>query len=306
MRRSGFAWLPVPPRAIVSPRAQARTWVAGTRAWELGDPGEQRRRSVSRFARAAAVVALPCPAYPPAAMRGPISPVQRVEQRDRGLPQRRCVWVLALLLVPQLCLADPPSRWVPVPLPKQATPAEGPAPLPETAEPPAWIQWLGWSEDGRRIAWREGSASEPRRPGQPIEIARLDAQGGILDRVHVTTEVLPSLHARRIRVQPPVQTDQATPGDVVLQTARGSLLAVAVRGEPAVAAVLRKHSGKYEPIARWDVRSPATHVTAQGFEDDAHRLLAIVATTGQGKSAQAHLILVPLTDLPQSRTPTSP
>lgn len=216
--------------------------------------------------------------------------------------------ILALLLTwPAPAHAEPRSRWVPVALPKDPTRSEGlPSPLPDDAVPPAWIQWLGWSEDGRRIAWREGKADEPRRPGQPIEIARLDAQGGVLDRVHVTTEVLPSLHARRIRILPPVASEQATPSDVVLQTAGGHLLAVAVRGEPAVAAVLRKKSGQYEPIARWDVRSPATRMTAVGFEDDAHKRLAIVATTGQGRTAQAHLIVVPLVEPPRAPSATVP
>ncbi len=209
--------------------------------------------------------------------------------------------LLSALLLPSLAFAVPPSRWIPA---SPTSDAHAPD-LPEFAAPPAWIQWLGWSEDGKRLAWRQGPADLQRRPGLPIEIAKVDASGAFVDRLHVTANVVAVLRARRIAVGPPVQSEQVTPSDVVLASAQGKLLAVAARGEPAIAAILRKRGTSYQPIARWDVRSPATRMSAQGYEDPSHRLLAVVATTGTGAKAQAHLVLVPLIDLPETPSKTS-
>lgn len=207
------------------------------------------------------------------------------------------------LLLPSLALAVPPSRWIPAAPPRDDAQASE---LPQVAAPPAWIQWLGWSEDGKRVAWRQGPANLPRRPGLPIEVAKVDASGAFVDRLHVTENILAVLNARRITVGPAVASEQVTPGDVLLASEQGKLLAVAVRGEPAIAAILLKRGGTYQPIARWNVRSPATRMSAQGYEDSLHRLLAVVATTGTGTQAQAHLVLLPLVDLPDTPSKAAP
>ena len=52
--------------------------------------------------------------------------------------------------------------------------------------------------------------------------------------------------------------------------------------------------------------SPATRISVQGYEDPSRRLLAIVATTGSGALAQAHLVILPLTNLPETPSKTAP
>lgn len=221
-------------------------------------------------------------------------------------PSLRLRLLAPLLLLPAVLHgAEPGSRWLPGPkapvaLPQASTET---ADLPPATEQPAWIQWLGWSDDGHRLAWRQGPATEPRRPGLPVEIVRLDSKNAFADRLHVTTDILTALNARRIHVTPPVESQQVAPGDVILRTAKGRLLAVAVRGEPAIAAVLMKRGKSYQTIARWPVRSPATSVVAYGWEDAEHRLLAIVATTGRDAQSQAHLVLVPLANPVSSTVP---
>ncbi len=174
--------------------------------------------------------------------------------------------------------------------------------LPEVAEPPAWIQWLGWSPDSRRLAIRQGSATEPRRPGLPIEINRLDAHGAVVERAHVERDVLGALHQRRIHVEPPVAMQVVKPSDVLLKANRGELFAIAVRGDPAYGAVLVKDGSEYVVRAQWPVRSPAKEVTAFAWQSPDGRLLAIVATTGTGARSQAQLVVMPVVDLPKSAT----
>ena len=156
------------------------------------------------------------------------------------------------------------------------------------------MQWLGWSTDGRRLAWRQGGAKDPQRPGRPLEIARVDKRGAIVDRLHVATDVRAALHARHIFVRHVAELQRVAPADVLVRAAAGQVFAVVVRGNPAQAAVLAKRGGAYEPVARWAVRSPATQVEAAGFADDDGRLLALVVHTGAGRSRQASLIVVPL------------
>ena len=50
---------------------------------------------------------------------------------------------------------------------------------PNPSSPPAWIQWLGWSDDGHRLAWRQGPEWAQMLPGTPIEIVRLDDRGNV-------------------------------------------------------------------------------------------------------------------------------
>lgn len=185
--------------------------------------------------------------------------------------------------------------------------------LPQTAPPPAWIQWLGWSEDGRRIAWREGPADRQQAPGQPIEIARLDARGAIVDRLHVEKDVNPALGQRRIRMRRVAQVQRVAPGDLLVRTDAGRLFAVALRGTPAQVAVLEKRGDAYEPVARWAVRSPASRIEVAAFPDLARRLVAVVVHSGAGKARQASLMVLPLvaeatatTALPAAATASAP
>ena len=69
---------------------------------------------------------------------------------------------------------------------------------------PAWLQWLGWSDDGARYAVRAGTVDEQRRPGAPIDITRLDAEGRVEDALRVVNGVSEALKARRITVGPMV------------------------------------------------------------------------------------------------------
>ena len=83
--------------------------------------------------------------------------------------------------------------------------------------------------------------------------------------------------------------------DKLMDAAR-RLYAVIVRGaQHATATVLEKHGDSYDPVAQWPVRAPATQIEASAYEDPTHRLLAVVAHTGQGATRQAHLVILPLT-----------
>jgi hypothetical protein len=177
--------------------------------------------------------------------------------------------------------------------------------LPNAVTPPTWIQWLGWSDDGHRIAWREGTADQKLAPGQPVEIARLDARGAIDDRLQVVARIGWSLARRGIRVRSVARSERVAPADVLLKTARGRLLAVVVRGEPPEIAVLRKTGATYSAVARMPVRGPALPLDASGFPDDAEQCIAIVAHTGKGPSRQGTLIVVPLSQ-PAAAPPLSP
>jgi hypothetical protein len=162
---------------------------------------------------------------------------------------------------------------------------------------PAWLQWLGWSDDGNRYALRvggiprSGAADSQPRPGAPIDLFRLDAAGQVEDHLHVTEGVREALRARRISVGGVVAREQVTPLDTLLRTAGGQLFAVVARGTQM--ALLRKSAaGGYEVIERWTARAPVVEVTAFGWEAAKTRRLAIVTTTGP--SPTAHLSVVSL------------
>ena len=188
---------------------------------------------------------------------------------------------------------QPPVQATAPRLPTEVTPSV--AELPAVEPPPAWMQWLGWSSDGHRIAWRQGSAKQLARVAGPIEIARLDDRGGIVQRLQVRENVAAALASRQIRLVAPVAHEQVTPADVLLRTATGRLYAVIVRGtEHPTATVLEKRGDSYDPVAQWPVRGPAARVEANGFEEQTHRLMAVMTHTGQGDQRQAHIVVLPL------------
>ena len=207
-----------------------------------------------------------------------------------GALSRRGVWLRAMLLsglaLPGTLAsaAEPP--------PQTESDAEGD--LPELPAPPAWIQWLGWSDDGRRMAWREGNASQSMAPGLPAEIARLDETGAVVERAHIKANIAAALEKRTIRAREVAETQIVSPSDVLVRTARNRLFAVAVRGSPPTAAVLERRGKVYEPVARWAVRGPTELVKVTAMEDDGHRLLALIVHTGEGKSHQGTLLVLPL------------
>lgn len=205
--------------------------------------------------------------------------------------------------------ATPAPTAAPTPAQKTAAPLAAPgaatglaepatpsvAELPDVESPPAWMQWLGWSSDGRRIAWRQGSAKQQPRVADPIEIARVDDRGGIVQRLQVRENVAAALASRQIHLVAPVAHEQVTPADVLLRTASGRLYAVIIRGQAhPTATVLEKHGDSYDPVAQWPVRGPATRVEANGFEEQKHRFMAVMAQTGLGNQRQTHIVVLPL------------
>jgi hypothetical protein len=188
---------------------------------------------------------------------------------------------------------------------------------PDTSSPPAWIQWLGWSPDGKRLAWRQGPEWAQLLPGTPIEIVRLDERGAAVMHIHQRENPAAALRERHIRSTEPVFVERKSDRDVLLRTSSGRMLAVVVRpGATSIAAVLEKNRRSYDPIARWQVRGPANRVDVMAFEDLSHRLLALVVHTDGGPVRQAHLAVVPLSQklppqvsaltLPEAVTATSP
>ncbi len=188
---------------------------------------------------------------------------------------------------------------------------------PNPSAPPAWIQWLGWSADGHRLAWRQGPEWAQLLPGTPIEIARVDERGQVVTNLHQRANPAGALKERHIRSTEPLVVERKTDRDVLLQTSNGRLLAVVVRpGRTSVAAILEKNHRSYEPIARWLVRGPASRVDVMAFEDLGHRLLALVVHADSGPLRQAHLAVVPLSrkipvqvaalTLPEVVTPSAP
>lgn len=158
---------------------------------------------------------------------------------------------------------------------------------------PAWLQWLGWSDDGVRFALRAGTADEQRRTGAPIEITRLAVDGSVDDRLRVVTGIREALRARRITPGAMVAREQVTPIDTLLRAAHGQLFAVVVRGDEA-AVMRRSPSGRYDVVERWPVRSPATELTAFGWESPRTHRLAIVTSTAPASTA--HLSILSLAD----------
>ena len=149
--------------------------------------------------------------------------------------------------------AQTPQTLPPPPTPTQAETQPWPVDLPPAATPvliawpnpsapPAWIQWLGWAPDGRRLAWRQGPEWAPLLPGSPIEIVRLDERGAVLTNLHQRETPAVALKQRHIRSTEPLPVERKTDRDVLLQTSTGRLLAVVVRpGRTSVAAILEKN-----------------------------------------------------------------
>lgn len=198
----------------------------------------------------------------------------------------RRVCVLFALLHSSLLLAAPAQLPEPTTLPEPPT---------STQQPPAWIQWLGFSPDGQRLAWRHGPSWAPMLPGSPIEIVRLDPMGNIVDHVHQRLNPRGALTARKIHSPEPVRMQRITDRDVLVQTTKGRLFAVVVRqGKQVEAAVLEKRRGSYDPLLRWNLRGPANRVEVLAFEDWTHRLLALVVHTDQNDARQAQLVVLPM------------
>jgi len=223
-----------------------------------------------------------------------------------------------ILVQLSLALAAPllsalPALADPAPLPAPATQTQ-PDP-PEVPPPPAWMQWHGWSDDGQFIAWREGYLRQQMARGQPVEIAQLDAKGGIIAREHIVENPAAVLEARHIHIRQEAQTEEVSPTDVLVRTASQRLFAVIVRDNPAMCGVLERRGAEYMLVARWPVRSPADSIRVTATEADNHRLLALIMHTGQARSHQGTLLVLPLTpgssfnapaNLPAAATPAAP
>ena len=188
---------------------------------------------------------------------------------------------------------------------------------PNPSSPPAWIQWLGWSNDGTRVAWRQGPEWAQLLTGTPIEIVRVDQRGASVAHLHQRGNPAVALRERHIRSTEPLFVERKSERDVLLRTSNGRTLAIVVRpGPTSTAAVLEKNRSSYDPIARWLVRGPGNRVDVMAFEDLSHRLLALVVHTDSGPVRQAQLALVPLSrkisaqvsalTLPEAVTTTSP
>ncbi|MSP91985.1 MAG: hypothetical protein EXR79_09340 [Myxococcales bacterium] len=202
--------------------------------------------------------------------------------------------LLAGLLLPRHVLADVATR--------TGAGSVASAELPGAASPPAWMQWLGWSDDGTRLAWREGGPDATAAPGQPAEVARLDEWGAITSRLHLTGRIGWSLARRTIRVRAPAQQSRAAAADVLVRADSGPGFAVVARRVPPELAVLRSIEGKgYQPVARVPVRTPALPLDVAAFPDPTGRLMAIIAHTGAGRLRQATLLVVPLRSATETR-----
>lgn len=168
-------------------------------------------------------------------------------------------------------------------------------------QPPSWIKWLGWSGDGLRIAWREGAFGTGNSPGKPIWIARLNAQGAIVDRHYRQADVQKALDTRGIRRRGQAEIEELTPLDALVRTRAGEVLAVAVRGAPPVLAVLRRNGDDYDVVARRQVIGPVETLRVNAAESPDGRLLALVVHTGRVKRRQASLLVIPLQPRAQTR-----
>ena len=164
----------------------------------------------------------------------------------------------------------------------------------DAKEPPAWLYWLGWSEDGTRFAVRQGPYHTGNRNGQPLWIARIDARRIIVDRAYRTRGLKPALRKRRIMRRGWVFRERVSANDTLLRTRDGQLFAIVLRGSPPTVSVLRREAGDYVLIATAPVRSPAFSVDASAFETPDHGTLAVVAQTGVSTSKQATLFIVPV------------
>lgn len=155
----------------------------------------------------------------------------------------------------------------------------------------AWVRFLGWSADGRRIAWRAGSSASSNVPGQPCLIARLDADGRELDRLRVDEAVGEALVSRRIHSVPAAPRERVTALDVLTRSANGRLWAAL--GRERLAALLVKDAGGYQPLWRWPLRAVATAVDLTAFDNPQGDLLALVVEVRLGRRSAAALLVMP-------------
>ena len=195
---------------------------------------------------------------------------------------------LTLVLVPQMAIAS------------EATAARsGVSPLASAA----WVRFLGWSADGRRVAWRTGTQGQFNIPGQPCDIARLHPSGRIQDRVHVTGDVTAALVARHIHSVPLAARQQVTARDGLVQDRAGHLWAGLVRDN--LAAILYKRDKAYLPLWRMALPTVALSVDLAGFENPKGDLMALVIEARMGRATAAALLVVPTSlELADAVSPT--
>jgi hypothetical protein len=167
----------------------------------------------------------------------------------------------------------------------------------------AWVRFLGWSADGRRMAWRSGSQASSNVPGQPCLVARLDDSGRELDRLRIDESVTEGLVSRRIHSVPQAPRERVSPLDVLVRSSNGQLWAALSRDR--LAAVLVKASGGYQPLWRWPLRAVATAIDLTAFENGQGDLLALLVQVQLGRRSAAALLVVPTQlDLPAAATPS--
>jgi hypothetical protein len=185
-----------------------------------------------------------------------------------------------------------------------APPAENPAPSAgQLIDRAAWLRFLGWSADGRRIAWRSGSPASSNVPGQPCLVARLDDGGRELDRLRIDESVTEALVSRRIHSVPAVPRERVTPRDMLVRSSNGQLWAAL--GRDRLAAVLVKARDGYQPLWRWPLRAVVTAIDLTAFENAQGDLLALVVQLQLGRHSAAALLVVPTQlDLPATATPS--
>lgn len=167
----------------------------------------------------------------------------------------------------------------------------------------AWVRFLGWSADGRRLAWRSGSQASSNVPGQPCLVARLDDAGRELDRLRIDESVTEALVSRRIHSVAPAPRERVTPLDMLVRSSNGQLWAALSRDR--LAAVLVKARDGYQPLWRWPLRAVATAIDLTAFENSRGDLLALVIQVQLGRRSAAALLVVPTQlDLPAGATPS--
>lgn len=215
-------------------------------------------------------------------LRGSSDPIRRAN------PLVHMAMALTLVLAPQMAVAS------------ECTAARGEVtPLASAA----WVRFLGWSADGRRVAWRTGSQGQFNTPGQPCEIARLRASGQLQDRVHISGDVTAALVARHIHSVPLAVRQQVTPRDGLVRDRAGHLWAGLVRDN--LAAVLYKRDKAYLPLWRMALPAVAISVDLAGFENPQGDLMALVIEARMGRATAAALVVVPTSlDLPDAVSPT--
>ena len=169
---------------------------------------------------------------------------------------------------------------------------------------PEWTHWLGWARDNRFIAWRQGGARSQNRPGDPIWLAEVGADGQLRPPRRLSGQPKKLLLDHDIHGRVWVWRDQVTAMDVVMRSRGGTLLAVAVRDGPPTLAVLRKWQGEYQLVASRRVPGPVTALEAQAYESPDGSMVAVLARTEAGRSVLSSMFILPLKGPPPHQTPT--